>query len=112
MTALAVLVVAEHDNAGIKPATLNTVTAATQCGGDVHVLVAGLGAEAAAKAAAAIAPEQLLQEAPAPTAEPAKPAKPAGIDAAALKAQLTGDAPAKPAEDAPPTDAAAEEASA
>ena len=49
------LVIAEHDNASIKPATLNTVTAAAQCGGDVHVLVAGQGAEGAAKAAAAIA---------------------------------------------------------
>ena len=45
------------------------------------------------KAAAAIAPETLAQEAPAPAA----PAKPAGVDAAALKAQLSGDAPAKPA---------------
>ena len=49
------LVIAEHDNASIKPATLNTVAAAAQCGGDVHVLVAGKGAEAAAKAAAQIA---------------------------------------------------------
>lgn len=49
------LVIAEHDNNSIKPATLNTVTAAAQCGGDVHVLVAGKGAEAAAKAAAQIA---------------------------------------------------------
>ena len=49
------LVIAEHDNASIKPATLNTVTAASQCGGDVHVLVAGKGAEGAAKAAAQIA---------------------------------------------------------
>ena len=55
MTALASLVVAEHDNASIKPATLNTVTAAAQCGGEVHVLVAGKGAESAAKAAAQIA---------------------------------------------------------
>ena len=54
MTALATLVVAEHDNASIKPATLNTVTAATQCGGEVHVLIAGKGAEGAAKAAAQI----------------------------------------------------------
>jgi hypothetical protein len=46
------------------------------------------------KPAAAIAPEQLTQEAPAP---PPAPAKPAGVDAAALKAQLSGDAPAKPA---------------
>ena len=48
------------------------------------------------KAAAAITPEQLAQEAPAPTTAPA-PAKPAGVDIAALKAQLSGDAPAKPA---------------
>ncbi|MBR7719254.1 Smr/MutS family protein [Hymenobacter properus] len=45
------------------------------------------------KAAAAIAPEKLAEEAPVPAA----PAKPAGVDAAALKAQLSGDAPAKPA---------------
>ena len=49
------LVIAEHDNASIKPATLNTVTAAAQCGGEVHVLVAGLNAGAAAQAASRIA---------------------------------------------------------
>ena len=49
------LVIAEHDNASIKGATLNTVTAAAQCGGDVHVLVAGSNAAAAAAAAAQIA---------------------------------------------------------
>ena len=49
------LVIAEHDNASIKGATLNTVTAAAACGGDVHVLVAGEGAQAAAQAAAQIA---------------------------------------------------------
>ena len=49
------LVIAEHDNASIKPATLNTVTAAVACGGEVHVLVAGEGAAAAAAAAAQIA---------------------------------------------------------
>ncbi len=48
------LVIAEHDNASIKGATLNTVTAALQCGGDVHVLVAGSNAGAAAAAAAQI----------------------------------------------------------
>lgn len=52
---MAALVIAEHDNAGIKPATLNTVTAALACGGDVHVLVAGENAGAAAQAAAKIA---------------------------------------------------------
>ncbi len=50
-----VLVVAEHDNASVKGATLNTVTAALQCGGAVHVLIAGSGAAAAAQAAAQIA---------------------------------------------------------
>lgn len=49
------LVIAEHDNASIKGATLNTVTAAAQAGGDVHVLVAGHNAGAAAAAAAQIA---------------------------------------------------------
>ena len=48
------LVIAEHDNASIKGATLNTVTAALACGGDVHVLVAGHNAGAAAAAAANI----------------------------------------------------------
>jgi electron transfer flavoprotein alpha subunit len=49
------LVIAEHDNASIKGATLNTVAAAAQCGGDVHILVAGANAGAAAAAAAQIA---------------------------------------------------------
>ena len=49
------LVIAEHDNQSLKGATLNTVTAAGQCGGDVHVLVAGKDAAAAAAAAAQIA---------------------------------------------------------
>ena len=51
---MSVLVIAEHDNASIKGATLNTVTAAVACGGDVHVLVAGHNAGAAAQAAAQI----------------------------------------------------------
>jgi electron transfer flavoprotein alpha subunit len=49
------LVIAEHDNASIKAATLHTVTAALACGGDVHLLVAGHNAGAAAQAAAQIA---------------------------------------------------------
>ncbi|MEE9476281.1 MAG: electron transfer flavoprotein subunit alpha/FixB family protein, partial [Roseateles sp.] len=49
------LVIAEHDNASIKGATLNTVTAAAALGGDVHVLVAGHNAAGAAAAAAQIA---------------------------------------------------------
>ena len=52
---MTVLVIAEHDNASIKGATLNTVTAAAACGGDVHLLVAGHNAGAAAQAAAQIA---------------------------------------------------------
>ena len=49
------LVIAEHDNATLKGSTHHTVTAAAQCGGDVHVLVAGSIASAAAAAAAQIA---------------------------------------------------------
>ena len=49
------LVIAEHDNSSIKPATLNTISAALACGGDVHLLVAGHNAVAAAAAGAQIA---------------------------------------------------------
>ena len=52
---MSILVVAEHDNQTLKPATLNTVAAAAKIGGDVNVLVAGQGCEAAAQAAAAVA---------------------------------------------------------
>ena len=52
---MATLVIAEHDNASLKPATLNTVTAAIACGGEVHVLVAGENAGPAAQAASQIA---------------------------------------------------------
>jgi electron transfer flavoprotein alpha subunit len=52
---MSVLVIAEHDNATLKVATLNAITAATQCGGDVHVLVAGHNAAAVAQAAAQVA---------------------------------------------------------
>ena len=45
------LVIAEHDNASLKGATLNAITAALACGGDVHVLVAGHNAGPAAQAA-------------------------------------------------------------
>ncbi|MFX1761529.1 FAD-binding protein [Paraburkholderia sp. A1RI-2L] len=60
------LVIAEHDNAAIKAATLNTVAAAQKIGGDVHVLVAGHNAQAAADAAAKIAgvSKVLLADAP------------------------------------------------
>ena len=49
------LIIAEHDHGTLKGATLNTVTAAAACGGDVHVLVAGQNASGAAAAAAQIA---------------------------------------------------------
>ena len=49
------LVIAEHDNQSLKPATLNTVSAASAIGGDVHVLVAGHNAGEVAKAASQIA---------------------------------------------------------
>ena len=42
------LVIAEHDNGSLKGATHHTVTAAAQCGGEVHILVAGSGCGAAA----------------------------------------------------------------
>ena len=48
------LVIAEHDNNTLKAATLNTVSAAIQCDGEVHVLVAGANAGAAAAAACQI----------------------------------------------------------
>ncbi len=63
------LVIAEHDNASIKGATLNTVTAAIACGGDVHVLVAGANAGAAAAAAAQIAGVSKVLHADAPGLE-------------------------------------------
>ncbi|MDH4608163.1 electron transfer flavoprotein subunit alpha/FixB family protein, partial [Pseudomonas sp. BN102] len=52
---MAILVVAEHTNAALAAATLNTVTAAQKIGGDIHVLVAGQGVGAVAEAAAKIA---------------------------------------------------------
>jgi electron transfer flavoprotein alpha subunit len=54
MAEINALVIAEHDNAGVRPATLNTVTAAKQLGGAVTVLIAGSGSSGAASAAAAI----------------------------------------------------------
>ncbi|GJH27062.1 electron transfer flavoprotein subunit alpha/FixB family protein [Caballeronia novacaledonica] len=63
---MTILVIAEHDNASIKAATLNTVAAATKIGGDIHVLVAGSNAQAAADQAAKIAgvSKVLLADAP------------------------------------------------
>ena len=63
---MAALVIAEHDHASIKGATLNTVTAALACGGVVHVLVAGAGSAAAAQAASQIAGVSKVLHADAP----------------------------------------------
>jgi electron transfer flavoprotein alpha subunit len=49
-----VLIIAEHDNAHIKSATLPAVTAARACGGEVHLLVAGANAGGAAQEAATL----------------------------------------------------------
>ncbi|HDZ09027.1 electron transfer flavoprotein subunit alpha/FixB family protein [Pseudohongiella sp.] len=51
---MSILVIAEHDNAALKPATLHTITAASEIGGDITVLVAGTGCDAVAQAAAAV----------------------------------------------------------
>jgi len=63
---MAALVIAEHDNASLKGSTLNTITAAAQCGGDVHVLIAGHNAGGAAEAASKVAgvAKVLLADAP------------------------------------------------
>jgi electron transfer flavoprotein alpha subunit len=63
---MTILVIAEHDNASIKAATLSTIAAAQKIGGDIHVLVAGSNAQAAADAAAKIAgvSKILLADAP------------------------------------------------
>jgi electron transfer flavoprotein alpha subunit len=52
---MAALVIAEHDNDQLKGGTANAVTAASKMGGEVHVLVAGAGAQGAAGAAAKLA---------------------------------------------------------
>ena len=52
---MSILILADHDNGQLAAATLNTVTAATEIGGDIHILVAGDSSGEVAKAAAAIA---------------------------------------------------------
>lgn len=51
---MTILVIAEHDNTTLKSATLNAVSAASQIGGEVHVLVAGSGCQGVAEAASKI----------------------------------------------------------
>ena len=63
---MAILVIAEHDNSNLRPATLHAVGAAAKIGGDIAVLVAGQGCEGVAKSAAEIAgvTKVLLADAP------------------------------------------------
>jgi len=63
---MASLIIADHDNASIKPALLNTVAAAQEIGGEIHILVAGHQCGAAAKAASAIVGVQKVLVADAP----------------------------------------------
>ncbi|CAM5344256.1 electron transfer flavoprotein subunit alpha/FixB family protein [Eoetvoesiella caeni] len=64
---MSILVIAEHDNAHLKGATLNTIAAAQKIGGDIHVLVAGAGMQAVAQQAAQAAgvAKVLVADAPA-----------------------------------------------
>ncbi|MBG4608456.1 FAD-binding protein [Pseudomonas aeruginosa] len=64
---MAILVIAEHNNVALAAATLNTVAAAQQIGGDIHLLVAGQGCGTVAEAAAQVAgvAKVLLADAPA-----------------------------------------------
>ena len=52
---MSLLVIAEHDNAVLKTATLNAVTAAAKIGGEIHILVAGAGCGAVAEQASKVA---------------------------------------------------------
>jgi len=52
---MSILIIAEHDNSSLKPATLNSVTAAQEIGGDIDILVAGSGCQGAAEQAAQVA---------------------------------------------------------
>lgn len=95
---MSALVLAEHDNASLKEATLAAITAARQLGGDVHVLVAGHGARGAAEAAAGVegVGKVLLADDPAyahPLAETVAPLVVrlmAGYDALLTPATTTG----------------------
>ena len=52
---MATLLIADHDNASLNEQTAKAMSAATEIGGDVHVLVAGKGCDAAAQEAAKLA---------------------------------------------------------
>ncbi|MCO5396687.1 electron transfer flavoprotein subunit alpha/FixB family protein [Ralstonia soli] len=63
---MTILVIAEHNNTTLNPATFNTLTAAQKIGGDVHILVAGHNAQSVASAAVKIpgVAKVLLADAP------------------------------------------------
>ena len=63
---MAILVLAEHDNKSVKKATLNTIAAAQKLGADIHVLVAGHNAAAAAGEAAKVTGVKKVLHADAP----------------------------------------------
>ena len=52
---MAILLLAEHDNVTVSELTARALTAASQIGGDIDILVAGKGAQGAADAAAKLA---------------------------------------------------------
>lgn len=64
---MTILVIAEHNNAALNPATLNTVGAALKLGGDIHILVAGSGCGTVAQQAGKIAGVTKVITADAPT---------------------------------------------
>ncbi|MGF9694748.1 electron transfer flavoprotein subunit alpha/FixB family protein [Rhizobium sp. 0TCS1.26] len=72
---MAILLLAEHDGAGVSDQTAKAVTAAKSIGGDIHVLVAGSGAQGAAEAAAKLSgvSKVLLAESPALANQLAEP---------------------------------------
>ena len=82
---MSILVIAEHDNAALKAATLNTIAAAQKIGGDVDVLVAGHNAAGAARAAAQVTGVARVLRAEAPQF-----ATPTAEGVAALALQLAG----------------------
>jgi electron transfer flavoprotein alpha subunit len=63
---MAILILADHDNASLQSATFNAITAAQQIGGDIHILVVGADAGGAAQAAAQIPGVEKVLQADAP----------------------------------------------
>src|SRR5258708_17711865 len=83
---MSILVIAEHDNQTLKPATLNTITAAARLGDDIHVLVAGSQCAKVAEQAASVAGVTRVR-----VADAAHYAHPLAENLAALIATLAAD---------------------